>query len=62
MTTKEKLNAAVKQLVKLNRPAAVEVLARFGVTTTAELQPEAWQDVFEACEEALKKVADGAPQ
>ena len=47
--TKQHLDDAVRALVaKLGRPAAVAILAKFGVLTTAELKPEQWQAVFEA--------------
>lgn len=58
--SKQELNAAVKALEKLDRRLAVDVLAKFGVLTTAKLQPELWQAVFDACTEALKKF-DGIP-
>jgi len=54
--SKRQLNEAVTALAKLDRPAAVEILARFNVLNTAELQPEAWRAVFEACEEARSKI------
>jgi hypothetical protein len=61
--TKQQLDDAVRALVaKLGRPTAVELLARFGVLTTASLKPETWQAVFEACEDAVKKFnASAAP-
>jgi hypothetical protein len=55
--TKENLNAAVKALATKDRSAAVAILARFDALNTAELQPEAWRAVFEACEEARAKIA-----
>lgn len=53
--SKQQLNAAVKALAKLDRPAAVDILARFGAINTVELKTELWQAVFESCEAALKK-------
>jgi hypothetical protein len=53
--SKQKLNEAVTALAKLDRPAAVEILERYGVLNTVVLPPEKWRPVFEACEEALKK-------
>jgi hypothetical protein len=58
--TKAKLNAAVMALAKLDRPAAVAILARFDALNTVKLKPELWQAVFEACEEARAKIA-GTP-
>ncbi len=54
---KRQLNEAIMALANLNRPAAVAILAKFGVLNTAELQPEAWRAVFDACEEARAKIA-----
>jgi hypothetical protein len=52
--SKQQLNEAVTALAKLDRPAAVDILAKFGVLNTAELLPEAWPAVFEACEARAK--------
>lgn len=59
--TKAKLNEAVNALAKIDRPAAVAILAKFGVLTTASLPTELWQPVLEAFEEARSKIAEGAP-
>jgi hypothetical protein len=59
--SKQQLNAAVQALAKLDRPAAVAILARFDALNTVKLQPEAWRAVFEACEEALKKFGASTP-
>jgi len=55
--SKQQLNDAVKQLARIDRPAAVAVLDRFGVLTTAELLPDAWPAVLAACEDARAKIA-----
>jgi hypothetical protein len=54
---KRQLDESVRALAKVDRPAAVAILAKFGVLTTAELQPEAWRPVYGACEEARAKIA-----
>jgi len=59
--SKQQLNEAVTALAKLDRSEAVTILARFNVLTTAELKPEAWRAVFEACEEARSKIDANAP-
>lgn len=54
------LNAAVKALAKMDRPAAVAILARYDVLTTAELKPEDIPAAHAAFVEALNKF-DGVP-
>ena len=49
--SKTELNDAIK---KIDRPAAVAILARYGVLNTVVLPLEYWQAVFDACEEARK--------
>jgi hypothetical protein len=55
--SKPQLNEAVTALAKIDRPAAVAILERYGVLNTATLPPEKWRAVFEACEEARAKIA-----
>jgi hypothetical protein len=54
MVDKQQLDAAVKALAKLDRPAAVEILARYGAMTTPEIKPEDIPAVHAAFVEALK--------
>jgi hypothetical protein len=61
MTTKEKLNEAVKAMGRVDRPQAVKILARFDVLTTAELKPESIPAVHAAFIEALKKSDASTP-
>jgi hypothetical protein len=60
-TTRDELNAAVKALAKLDRPAAVAILARYGALTTPQIKHEDVLSVtaafVEACEEARAKIA-----
>jgi hypothetical protein len=56
--TKKQLNDTVVALARLDRPAAVAILADVGdgALNTVKLKPELWQPVFEACEAARKKI------
>jgi hypothetical protein len=54
MVDKQQLDAAVKALAKLDRPAAVEILARYGAMTTPEIKNEDVPACHAAFVEALK--------
>jgi hypothetical protein len=49
--SKDKLNKAVLAVAGVNRDAAVMLLAKFGLTNTATLPEERYQEVFDAFEE-----------
>lgn len=49
--SKDKLNKAVLAVAGTNREAAISILAKFGVTNTATLPVEKYQEVFDAFEE-----------
>lgn len=49
--SKDKLNKAVLAVAGVNRDAAIEILAKFGVANTATLPVEKYQEVYDAFEE-----------
>jgi hypothetical protein len=49
--SKDQLNKAVLAVAGTNREKAVSILARFGVTNTATLPVEKYQEMFDAFEE-----------
>jgi hypothetical protein len=55
-TTMQQLNATVQKLAKKDRPAAVALLAEFGVSTTPQLPADQYQAALDAFEEALSKL------
>lgn len=59
--TKQQLNVVVRALAAKDRPAAVEILARFGVENTVKLKPEHIAEAHAAFEEALKKFDASTP-
>jgi hypothetical protein len=56
--SKQQLNKAVTALAKLDRPAAVAILARFNASNTVELKHEDVPAAHAAFLEALKKFGD----
>jgi hypothetical protein len=54
-TTRDELNTSVKRLAARDRPAAVEILARYGAMNTPEIKPEDIAAAHAEFVEALKK-------
>ena len=60
--SKETLNKAVTKLAGINRDAAIAILAKFGTRTTATLNPDQYQAVFDAFEEEQARFDAAAAQ
>lgn len=53
ISPKQQINEVVKKLAQVDRPAAVEILARFGVENTVKLKHEDIAAAYAAFIEAL---------
>jgi len=60
--SKDKLNKAVLAVAGVNREAAVSILAKFGATNTATLDPAKYQAVFDEFEEYKAKLDAASAQ
>lgn len=60
--SKDKLNKAVLAVAGVNRDAAVTILAKYGVTNTATLPVEKYQEVFDDFEEYKAKLDAASAQ
>jgi hypothetical protein len=54
--SKDRLNKAVLVVAGIDRDAAVRILARYGVTNTADLPRQHREAVFEEFEEAKARI------
>jgi hypothetical protein len=60
--SKDKLNKAVLAVAGVNREAAIKLLAKYGVTNTATLPVEKYQEVFDEFEEYKAKLDAASAQ